>query len=732
MGDIISIKGVASYHPLTAEVLDITKQNIFVFGLNGAGKSTISDFLYNVDEYPSCSIEIEGGYTPVVYNQTFIDENFVESLIQKGVFTLSKDNADLETRVTEKSQLRERLRENYQQVKSKITAAVNNKKDVNASAIESVYEQKYIIEKTPLAPFLKGFKSPKLKFYNNVKIYSGAHSTSIDELCEEYISLKKFDAIAPSKIYFPTPPTISQESINQLKEPIVGSSSSQLSEFIRELDNINWVKAGADNYLQEEQTHCPFCQSETIDDNFRYELLSLFDKTYEKNVKEIQEIKNYYENSVASYIDGIEKSFMSCSLFDAEEHNIQPLIYSLKRAYLDNLDLISSKLHKPSLTIELISCGDKLVPLSELAVKINNDISLIIEKTQKYKESENDIRHRMWEEIKHITDNVFSYEKRVIDKEDSEIEFLEKKLQRIKSVGNKVNNRISKLRSKTSNINDTINRINENLKSLGVTSFEIVASSNSEQSNHFILSRGEEHPGKKEVFRSLSEGEKTLITFLYFIEKCNGSMSADCGVIDKEKLVVIDDPISSLSQNYIYDIASIIQSKIISGNRFKKVIILTHSLFFFHELIKLSPNDNKSFSKKYTLYRLNKNQYSSIYSMEKNDLKNDYQSLWQTLKDVGEGKANPVVLPNVMRNILEYYFGFVHRKNKLVDILNNLANEEPNQGYKAFYRYINRESHSDLINIGFMVDVDPDAYLDRFRKIFTLSKDEEHFICMME
>lgn len=126
--------------------------------------------------------------------------------------------------------------------------------------------------------------------------------------------------------------------------------------------------------------------------------------------------------------------------------------------------------------------------------------------------------------------------------------------------------------------------------------------------------------------------------------------------------------------------------KVIRGNRFKKVITLTHSLFFFQELLKLAPNNTEKFNKKYALYRLNKNQYSNVYSMSKGELKNDYQSLWQILKDVVDGKADPVVLPNVMRNIIEYYFGFVHRKDKLVEILNELAEKEPNQGHKAFYR----------------------------------------------
>lgn len=731
MGDIISIKGVTSYHPSTVETLDIAKQNIFVFGLNGAGKSTISDFLYNVERYPSCSIKIEGEYTPIVYNQTFIDENFLESSAQKGVFTLSKDNADLENRIFEKTQLRDRLREEYQKIDDKKTVVVNTKNDMETSTVDSVFEQKHAIEKTVLKPFLVGFKKPKSKFYNKVKSYSGALPTSISALCDEYLTLKKFDETAPVKISLPAPPQLSKESINQLLEPIVGSSNSQLSDFIKELGNMDWVKRGADSYLKNEQDYCPFCQSETINDKFRYELLSLFNKSYENNINKVKDIKELYQSSTAMYIKEINKSFTYCDLFDPEKYKIQPIIYDLEKVFQNNLKAIDLKIHNPSASVELAKHDEKVALLNELATKVNEAVSEMIEKIEKFKENEDDIRCRMWGSVRHNVNGILSQEKLFVEQKDKEVEILNKRLERIKGIGIKVNTRISTLRSKISNIDDTIVRINEGLKNLGVTSFEIIASSNPEQRNHFILSRGEEMSGKKEVFRSLSEGEKTLITFLYFIEKCNGGMSVDCGVVDKEKLIVIDDPISSLSQNYIYDVASIIQSRIIKGNKFKKVIVLTHSLFFFQELLRLAPSKTSDFNSKYALYRVSKNKHSNISSMLKEELKNDYQSLWQILKDVQNGKVNPVILPNIMRNILEYYFGFVHQKSKLRIILDDLAEQEQDQGFKAFFRYINRGSHSDPTNTGLMVKVDSEAYLKRFKKIFTATEDIEHYECMM-
>ncbi|PMG29960.1 AAA family ATPase [Vibrio splendidus] len=732
MNESISIKGVASYPPSTPEVLDISKQNTLIFGLNGTGKSTISNFLYNTDDFQSCSLNIDGNFTPIVYNQTFVDENFVNSSMQEGVFTLSKDNADLEARIAERSRLRERLLAVYKEISTKISTAEKAITNAKENAIKEVFEKKYLIEATSLEPFLKSFKTPKSKFYEQVKKQQGITNLSINELDEEYQSLNQFDKSLPVTIVLPTPPLLSQEDITLLSEPIIGSSNSQLTDFIYELDSQNWVKNGKDNYLEEAQTKCPFCQKETIDEAFRSELSALFDKTYDSNVKKVEAVERSYSVSFTQYIESVKTAFANCSIYDPTQHSAEPLIELLERVYQDNLNLIKSKAKKPSLCIELIDCTDKLEPLSELANKINKIVKVVIAKAKKFKESENDIRNRMWDSVRHHTDGTFSLEKRLIDEKNDEIKLLEKQRKRVKRIGTKVASRISALRSKTSNIDDTIERINENLKSLGITGVEIVASTDPDQENYFVLSRGESTTSTEKVFSSLSEGEKTLITFLYFIEKCNGSMSKDSDIADKQKLIVIDDPISSLSQNYIYDIASLIQAKVIKGNRFKKVIILTHSLFFFQELLKLAPNNTDKFNEKYALYRLNKNQYSSAQPMAKGELKNDYQSLWQIVKDVVDGKADPVVLPNVMRNIIEYYFGFVHRKDKLADILNDLAGREPDQGHKAFYRYINRGSHSDPTNIGLMVNVDPKAYLDRFKLVFSESQDEEHFNCMME
>ncbi|MFP1461785.1 AAA family ATPase [Escherichia coli] len=127
------------------------------------------------------------------------------------------------------------------------------------------------------------------------------------------------------------------------------------------------------------------------------------------------------------------------------------------------------------------------------------------------------------------------------------------------------------------------------------------------------------------------------------------------------------------------------------------------------------------------LGRINKNEFSTISAIDKKSVQNEYQSLWQVLKDAKEKKINKIIIPNIMRNILEYYFAFVHRTDALEAKLTELTNDENNSHFRAFYRYINRGSHNSYaaINITDMGDIEPEKYLELLHKIFRMTGGSE-------
>src|SRR5699024_232121 len=124
----------------------------------------------------------------------------------------------------------------------------------------------------------------------------------------------------------------------------------------------------------------------------------------------------------------------------------------------------------------------------------------------------------------------------------SKITTIENDLEKIKSKIRDQNKTILEQQKQTVNIDGAITSINNGLVDLGITDFKIEKYSD----DFYKIVRGD---NQEKIFRSLSEGEKMIISFLYFIELCRGKK--DATETGKKKIVVIDDPISSLSHIYI-------------------------------------------------------------------------------------------------------------------------------------------------------------------------------------
>jgi wobble nucleotide-excising tRNase len=83
------IAKVATYGPIPQPMAALAKLN-FIFGMNGAGKTTITRLIENPVAYPQSSLEWKNG-TPLqamVYNRDFVERNFNAVAKLKGVFTL--------------------------------------------------------------------------------------------------------------------------------------------------------------------------------------------------------------------------------------------------------------------------------------------------------------------------------------------------------------------------------------------------------------------------------------------------------------------------------------------------------------------------------------------------------------------------------------------------------------------------------------------------------------------
>ncbi|KLE11431.1 AAA family ATPase [Aliarcobacter butzleri] len=178
--------------------------------------------------------------------------------------------------------------------------------------------------------------------------------------------------------------------------------------------------------------------------------------------------------------------------------------------------------------------------------------------------------------------------------------------------------------------------------------------------DRFKLMRGDK------VAENLSEGEKTAISFAYFLTKLE-SLHRENKLI--ESIVFIDDPISSLDANHIAHIYSLINSfffrKLDNQNStqvtdcFKQLFISTHNFEFF-SFLKDSYQFKKNNCEYFFVKRIEKDK-SSICPLPKNlKKKSEYVYLFDVLNqfylDGCPTDAEHVILiPNALRRFLEMY-----------------------------------------------------------------------------
>lgn len=234
------------------------------------------------------------------------------------------------------------------------------------------------------------------------------------------------------------------------------------------------------------------------------------------------------------------------------------------------------------------------------------------------------------------------------------------------------------------------------------------------------------------MFKSLSEGEKTLITFLYFIELCHGTTDdAEENINPSNRIIIIDDPISSLGLNLVFEVSELIFKYFIE-KEYQQIILLTHHLYFFHEFTKGRDKFRKD---NVEYYKITKYKRSEIKKLAPDSIRNNYESYWHIIQDIQNGNKNEyqVMLLNAMRHVLEYFFAFLKPQRKLKKILEEMRKNDSLVTFKAFKRYLDRSgSHSDPDAIIEEIQKgDNKQYFEYFKEIFEEMKLKSHYEEMM-
>lgn len=713
----IVLNGVASYKKET--VLETDKKVNLLYGLNGTGKSTLSEFLYDQigARFSQCRIEgLEENDTVLVYNQKFVQDTFYEPDGIHGIFTLSKGNADAKKIIDATSAKVNNLTEQKRKIEEK------EKKDAqkHLDKIEEYKNQVWKIKKEytggdGILEFclngLKGNKDTLFKHIVSLEKPEGELDYSVDDLKKE---AQQLQGEAQSRQLL-SKVLINVEDIEQsklLSKVIVGNKNSSVASLIETLGNSDWVNEGIKYvHIDDEKGVCPFCQQKTITQNFLDQINAYFDESYNRDKSQIEQMISRYDAEIKKATDYLN-AIKDDSFLEKNKAEIESLSANLISVLEHNLNTLREKAKTLSVQVSLQPINEIIESINSIIKNANNEITLYNQRIADIKGAKSKIRDSFWYLMRKEYNSVIElYAANEKDYEQS-IKNTKKELQTKTSEINTNTALIEENRKKTVNIDEAVENIKNGLIDIGITDFTI-----EKYSEEDALYRLKREDSNEDVFKTLSEGEKMVISFLYFIELCKGESTAEKA--SNKKIVVIDDPISSLSHIYVFNIGRLIHNEFLRSENYEQLFILTHSLYFFYELTNTDHDKRRKTQK---LFRICKNTDSSYFEdMKYEDIQNDYHAYWYIVKDE---KQAPALIANCMRNIIEYFFNFVEKQD-FAQVFQKPELQE--NRFKAFNRYMNRESHSKGQNIFDIKEFDYDSFREAFKKVFETLGYIEHY-----
>ena len=713
----IVLNGVASYKK--EAVLDTDKKVNLLYGLNGTGKSTFSEFLYDQTgaRFSQCSIEgLEENDTVLVYNQKFVQDTFYEPEGIHGIFTLSKGNADAQKVIDTTSAEVKKLTEQKRKIEEKKT----KDEQKHLGEIEEYKKQVWKIKTEytggdRVLEFcldgLKGNKDTLFKHIVSLEKPEGELDYSVDDLKKE---AQQLQGEAQSRQLL-LKVLINVEDIEQselLSKVIVGNNNSSVASLIETLGNSDWVNTGIKYvHIDGEKGVCPFCQQKTITQNFLEQINAYFDESYNRDKSQIEQMISRYDAEIKKATDFFNV-IKDDSFLEKNKAKIESLSANLISVLEHNLNALREKAKTPSIQVSLQPTNEIIESINSIIKNANNEITLYNQRIADIKGSKSKIRDSFWclmrKEYNSVIELYAANEKAYEQSVKNAQEELQTKI-------SEINTNIALIeenRKKTVNIDEAVENIKNGLIDIGITDFTIEKYSEEE-----ALYRLKREDSDEDVFKTLSEGEKMVISFLYFIELCKGESTAEKA--SNKKIVVIDDPISSLSHIYVFNIGRLIHNEFLRTKKYDQLFILTHSLYFFYELTNTNHKERKETQK---LFRICKNTESSYFEdMKYEDIQNDYQAYWHIIKDE---KQAPALIANCMRNVMEYFFNFVEKQD-FAQVFQRSELQE--NRYMAFNRYMNRESHSKGQNIFDIKEFNYDSFREAFKKVFETEGYIEHY-----
>ncbi len=730
----IKINNIPPY--LNGEQTIEAKHINFLFGLNGSGKTTISRFLRApmLPLYIHCSVEWENA--PIkceVYNRDYVNDNFCESAIP-GIFTLGEENVEIQGQI-------EVLTARIKDLGEQQTSAENRLNGTNEivglkaelRALSATYTEKFWVmkqqldkEHSPLQFAIEGFRGSKETFKRKVISEYRTNDSELLEKAELERLCTQLFASSNEKVSLLSVPSfdklISYGENELLQKVIVGKEDVAIAGLIKKLGSDGWFRQGVP-YLEKSDGLCPFCQR-PLDQEFLSQVEEYFDETFLSALNDIGKLCDDYKLVADALVNNLTAIADKPSVF-LKTSELKIAVLQLQSAVENNKKKLSNKKAAPNMIVQLEPIHTMAETITQLFTDANVAIVAYNERIDHIKDEKEALAGKVW---KYIIYNLHNDIEAFLNEETELSKAIETTQADIQALEREIANESQKRRSleqRLTSVVPTANGINALLQNYGVTGFSLRVN-DSENSYQFVRENG------TPAYESLSEGERNFVTFLYFMYSLKGNRD-ESGHND-DKVVVIDDPVSSLDNDVLFLVSSLIRDlfkDIYAGTgTIKQIFILSHNSYFYKEV-----SYKQGIDKKKTGYWMitKSNNVSKITSYKENPVSSTYEMLWDEVKaaSLAPSECNTLSLANTMRRIIEHYFNLLGG----IDLSKfHLAFPDgERQVFKSLISWANAGSHSAFDDYSATPHIyNTETYLKVFRDLFEKTNHIAHYHMMMK
>jgi len=702
----------------------------FVYGPNGSGKTTLSRYLANQQgaQFASCSVAWAGGRVlrTVVYNQEFLQSVFSEDGRVKGVFTLGAEDNDIKGRITELTDEIAKEQKDEQQLtatlqgsdgkggkQAEMAAAAKELKDACLAQTRK-HKDEFKLALKGVMGDSEVFRIRLLKErYNNKGV-----TCSLDDLKARARTVFVVDPATVSLL-----PVTNAGSLEVLecdpifKTAIVGKADVSIAELINHLKNSDWVSQGV-AFFKESKPRCPFCQ-QLAPVTLEQDIADFFDGSFATEKARLKQVVDDYTDEIARIALALDAlGATSTEHHDSDELSRLIDVFDARRGVA--LLLVERKTDFPSLVVDLHGVTSALDDINTFVAAANLRISehnrmVLNAASEKTSLSADFWRYMVDVELKGDLDRWDNSEKTI----GRAIEILQVKVIASKAKQAVLKAELNGLEEKTTSTQPTVEKINHTLKAFHFTGFYLAPA---EEPHAYRLVRA----NGLSAHHSLSEGEKTFIAFLYFYHLSQAANTATS--IDEARVVVLDDPISSLDSDIMFVVSSLVREMADMARSGKgpirQIMVLTHNVYFHKEVTFAKGGLPQS---AFWVCRKNGDVTSFIAHQNSNPVKSSYQLLWQ---DIRNPLGHSLTLPNTMRRIFESYLKLLGGLD-VDQACDGLVGDE-RLAARALLSWANDGSHAVHDDLYMVPGERADSlYLRVFRLVFENLQQGGHYRMMM-